>query len=141
MKNKILAIDSNIFIYHFEANPLYVPFTARVFQKILSSSFYGLTSIISLIEALSFPAPQELLDSIEESFKTLPNFTLCDVTEDIGVEAARIRREYGFRLPDSIQLATGLVKKANFFITNDTRLQNFKELKVVLLKNFSTLLD
>ena len=58
-----------------------------------------------------------------------------NVDRTITVEAARIRREYGFRLPDSIQLATALFGKANALITNDERLKKFKELKVINLKD------
>lgn len=137
MKNKILALDSNIFIYHFEAHPLYILATKQVFKELINKSSYGITSIISLIEALSYPSPPNVLSKIEEKFKTLPNFTLHEVSEEIGLEAARIRRTYDFRLPDSIQLATALLKKADVFITNDARLRKFKETEVVLLTNFT----
>ena len=137
MKNKILALDSNIFIYHFEENPSYIEYTSHIFNVLINGHSRGITSIISLIEALSYPSPRSVLSKIEEKFKTLPNFTLYEVTEDIGLETSRIRREYGLRLPDSIQLATAFLKKADVFITNDARLQKFKEIKVVLLANFT----
>lgn len=136
MKNNLIALDSNIFIYHFEANPAYTSSTNHVFTKLINGSCHGITSVISLIETLSFPSSQEVLEAIEEGFRTLPNFTICDINQEIGIEASRIRRTYGFRLPDSIQLATCLYKKANIFITNDVKLLKFKEIEVVLLKNF-----
>lgn len=137
MKNKVIALDSNIFIYHFEKNPQYISFTRLVFKGIINKSFHGISSVISLIEVLSYPAPDDVLLVLEDKFRSLPNFTLFDITKEIGSEAARIRRRYGFRLPDSIQLATARVNKADSFITNDARLQKFKEIKVILLPNFS----
>ncbi len=136
MKNKILALDSNIFIYHFEENPSYIEYTNRLFKVIINGDYRGITSIISAIEALSYPSPPSVLSKIEEKFKTLPNFTQYEVTEDIGLEAARIRRNNGFRLPDSIQLATAIMAKADVLITNDARLQKFRDIDVVLLKKF-----
>ncbi len=136
MKNKTLALDSNIFIYHFEEHPEYIAHTSQIFQELINASAHGLTSTISLIETLSYPAPPDLLMKIKERFKILPNLTIFDVTEEIAIEAAKIRRTYGFRLPDSVQLATAVTKKANTFITNDTRLKKFKEIKVALLEEF-----
>lgn len=135
MKSKLLALDSNIFIYHFEANPSYVSYTSQIFNNLINASSRGMTSIISLIETLSYPSPQILLDQIEESFKTLPNFVIYDINQAIGIEAAKIRRIYRIRLPDAIQLATAIYGKADFFITNDSKLQNFKDMKVILLEN------
>ncbi len=137
MKNKILALDSNIFIYHFEANPLFISHTAFIFDSLINKSNAASTSIISLIETLSYPSPQIILNQIEESFRTLPNFTLHNINQEIALLAARIRRTYKFRLPDAVQLATALYTKADIFITNDVKLQGFNEIKVVQLKEFS----
>lgn len=133
MRNKILALDSNIFIYHFEANPRYTSYTTHVFNTIINKSNTGITSIISLIETLSYPSPQTVLDQIEESFKTLPNFTMYDINQEIASQAAQIRRNYKIRLPDAVQLATALYAKADIFITNDSKLQGFNEIKIIQL--------
>lgn len=135
MRNKLLSLDSNIFIYHFEKNLAFVPYTNHIFNNLITTSSRGITSIISLIETLSYPSPQNILEQIEESFRTIPNFTIYNVTEEISIEAAKIRRIYKFRLPDAIQLATAVYGKADIFITNDAKLQSFKETKVILLKD------
>ena len=134
MKNKVLALDSNIFIYHFEANPLFTQYTTFIFNSIVNKSNTASTSIISLIETLSYPSPQIILDQIEESFRTLPNFTIYNINQEIALQTARIRRAYKFRLPDSVQLATALTTKADIFITNDLKLQSFNEIKIVQLE-------
>jgi len=139
MKNKLLALDSNIFIYHFEENPLFTTQTSAIFTLFIKGFSRGITNIISIIEVLSYPAPKNLLREREEDFKTLPNFTIYEINHEIAVEAARIRRAYGIRLPDAIQLATALLGKADIFITNDTKLQNFKDIKVVLLTDIKNI--
>ena len=132
-KHKLVGLDTNIFIYHFEDNPGFAAFTQIIFVNLSQGKFQAVTSVISIIEALSYPSPPQVLENIEEGFITMPNLTMYDVTHDIAIEAARIRRIYKFRLPDSVQLATTLKSKAQAFISNDDRLKSFKELPIILL--------
>lgn len=130
---KNIALDSNVFIYHFEGNLEFTPFTDKIFEKLTLGEVKAVTSIISLIETLSYPAPSQVIKDITDAFLGIPNLNIFDVNEQIAFEAARIRREYRFRLPDSIQLATAKLNKAQAFVSNDARLKQFNELKVMLL--------
>lgn len=132
-KFKKIGLDSNIFIYHFEENPEFVQKTQIIFGRLSLNKLKAVTSIISIIEALSYPSPPDVLKGIEEGFKTLPNLATLEVDHNIALEAARIRREYKFRLPDSVQLATAKLSKAQAFVSNDERLKRFTELKIILL--------
>ena len=129
---KFTGLDSNIFIYQFEANPEFNSITNTIFDRLSKNKLKAVTSIISLIESLSFPSPDIVLTKIKEGF-TVPNLTVLEVNREIGLEAARIRREYSLRLGDAVQLATATYSKAKAFITNDTRLKKFTELEVILL--------
>lgn len=129
---KFVGLDSNIFIYQFEANSEFLHITNKIFDRLFKNKLKAATSIISLIESLSYPSPETVLDQIKEGF-TMPNLTVLEINMKIGLEAARIRREYGLRLGDAVQLATALSAKTQVFITNDDRLKKFKELKVILL--------
>ena len=104
-----------------------------MFEKAEQRKFKIKTSVISIIEALSFPSSKPVLNKIKEEFDTLPNFEAFSIGREIGENAARIRRKYKFLLPDSIQLATALYSKSDIFITNDKRLRKFKEIPVILL--------
>ena len=132
---KKVALDSNIFIYNLEQNSDYIKYTDDIFSRLISKKLRGITSIISLTEILSFPATENVEGKIIESFLDTPNLKVFDVNLFIATEAARIRREYGFRLPDSIQLATAKLNKAQAFISNDERLKKFKEIIVIRLKD------
>ena len=66
-------------------------------------------------------------------FLETPNLKIKNLDSEIAIEAARIRRKYGFQTPDAIELATAVVAKADAFITNDKRLMKFNEIKVKLL--------
>lgn len=130
---KNIALDSNVFIYQFEENPDFISFTTKVFEKLKNGDCKAITSVISIIEALSYPSPPKVVREISKCFLSLPNLTIFDVNQQISFEAAKIRRKYGFRLPDSIQLATAKINKAKIFISNDQRLKKFKGVKVILL--------
>lgn len=130
---KLVGLDSDIFIYHFEDNPRFNSFTEKIFEKLLEGWTKGTTSVISLIETLSYPLSPKLVKEINDAFLSIPNLHVVDVDHDIGFEAAKIRREYGFRLPDSIQLATALQAKVQAFVTNDQKLKRFKRLPIILL--------
>lgn len=130
---KLIALDSNIFIYNLEQNRRWVRYTDIIFQSLISKRLKAVTSIVSLIEMLSFPTTDKLEKQLIEDFYETPGLRIFEIDQKISVEAARIRRKYKFRLPDSIQLATAKLGKAKAFISNDKRLKNFKELKIILL--------
>lgn len=132
-KHNIIALDSNIFIYHFEDNPDFVPYTQKIFDRVTQTNIKIITSIVSVIEALSYPSPPQVIKLIEQSFQSTPNLAILNVDHDIAVEAANIRRNYGFRLPDAVQLATAKYTKADAFIGNDRKFKQFKEIPVILL--------
>lgn len=132
-KIKKVSLDSNIFIYNLENNPQFVLYTDKIFKKLIENKLKASTSIISLIELLSFPNTENLANKIAEDFYETPNLSVVDITAEVAKKAAQIRRDYKYKLPDSIQLATALLSKSQVFITNDQKLKSFKGLKVILL--------
>ena len=134
VNNNLVALDSNIFIYNLEGNSEFVKFTDSIFKKLLANKLKAVTSIVSLIEILSFQKTSNVAKQLTEDLFSTPNLEVFDVNQEIAVEAAKIRREYGFRLPDAIQLATAKCANTEIFITNDQKLKKFKLLKVILLK-------
>lgn len=132
-KIKRVGLDTNVFSYQFHQDPTFGPITKPLFDLLSTDQLQGITSIVTLIEILSVKAPRAKIRRLEDLFSRTPNLEILDVDHNIATEAAEIRRKYGFRLPDAIQLATAKFGKAKAFITNDQRLKVFKDLKVVLL--------
>lgn len=130
---KKIALDSNLFIYHFEDNAAFAPYTNKIFTSLCQGRLKAVTSTVSIIETLSYPSPPKVIRSIAEAFLNIPNLEIIEVNQHVALEAARIRRKYGFRLPDSVQLATATLNKAEAFISNDQRLKRFQQCKIVLL--------
>jgi predicted nucleic acid-binding protein len=130
-----LGLDTNIFIYHLYNHEIFGKEATNVFRQLETKTHNAITSIITLTELLAFKTPESEVKRLHQIFNEIPSLKIFDVDEEISLEAARIRRHYDFRLPDSIQLATSLVNKTDVFITNDKSLQKFRELEVKLLRS------
>lgn len=132
-KFTLVGLDTNIFIYHFHQRSPFTTFTDVIFNALAENKLNAVTNLITLIELLSLKTQTGKIKELEEAFDTTPNLKVFGVDRDIAIEAAKTRRKYGFRLPDSVQLATALKAKAQAFISNDERLKIFKELPIILL--------
>ena len=133
-KYRLVALDSNIFIYHFEDNQEFKLPVDLIYQGLIKTTIRAVTSVVSVIEALSYPMPDVVVKEIEEAFKNTPNLQILDVNYEIAREAAKIRRKYRtLRLPDAVQVASARFARAQIFITNDKRIKIFKELPIKLL--------
>lgn len=130
---KTVALDSNIFSYQFHQDPTFGPLAKQVFEAASQDKLQVVTSVITLIEVLSVKAPLSKLAQLKELLLRTPNLIIVDVNQDLAIEAARIRRKYGFRTPDAIQLATAKLTRVKAFLTNDQKLKSFKALKIILL--------
>lgn len=130
---QVVGIDTNIFIYYYEQHPQFGFSAKSIFALLVQNKTKAVTSVITLIELFSLQAPLTNIDRLESFYLATPNLTTCEVSRTIAKKAAEIRRNYRFRLPDAIQLATAVLAKADIFITNDQKLQAFQEIKVVLL--------
>lgn len=130
-----ITVDTNIFIYFLDRESPFYPKAEKLFQYVAKQKISIFTSVLTLTEVLSLSAPPTMLINLENELALIPNLTIVDVNRTIAKEAASIRRNYRFRTPDAIQLATAVLVKANAFVTNDDRLKRFKRLPVVLLNN------
>jgi predicted nucleic acid-binding protein len=134
MKNKLVGLDTNVFIYYFQQHPQLGESAKHIFSQLVAHKTKAVTSTITMIEMLSFKESEAESIQLRDFLLEIPNLTISDVTGEVSVEAARIRRTYGFRLPDAVQLATCLLQKVDLFITNDRGLKTFKELPIVFLE-------
>lgn len=132
---KLFALDTNIFAYYLDRQSSFYAKAEELLRFIDDNRLRMVTSIITLTELLSLNAEREILEKLENEFYSAPNLSVIDVNRVIAREAAEVRREYGFKLPDAVQLAAALSVKAKVFITNDQRLKAFKKLKVISLSD------
>ena len=138
LSGHLLAIDSMVFIYYLDPKDEHLHLTSQqVIELLLKKKSQGITSVVSVLETLSpshYLTDQDRLENYSLFFHSIPNLKLIEVSWDIALEAARLRRENrSLRTPDSIQIATALIHNASVFITNDNRLKNlsFPNLKII----------
>lgn len=122
----LIAIDTNIFIYHLESHTTFGPAAKRLFQSLESGQLKAVASIITYTEVLTLPARaqnESLVKKYRELLSNFPNLTLVPVNPEIGFEAARLRGKYPkLKLMDTFILATALNQEVEVLVTEDTRL-------------------
>ena len=132
-KYTFVGLDTNVFSYHLHQDPLFGHIAKEIFDLLSIGQLQAVTSIITLIEILSVKAPANKIKGLKELFSEIPNLKTVEVNSAIAIKAAEIRRTYGFRTPDAIQLATAIYEKADVFITNDEKLTRCKGVKILLI--------
>ncbi|MCX5750065.1 MAG: PIN domain-containing protein [Candidatus Saganbacteria bacterium] len=135
-ENSLVALDTALFIYHFEKENNFFPVTSFVFEQIESGRISAVTTVISLAEILVKPMQLGSVQAIEDYqiiLNNFPHLTILNIDQKLTFVAAELRASYGVKLPDALQIAGGLVSGANIFLTNDKKLKKVKEIKVITL--------
>jgi len=141
-KYRIVGIDTAAFIYHFEENEEYLPFTNILFRMIENGKIRGVTSTITLMEILVKPKKEgneEAANEYKFILQTFPNLEIRQVDAEVAERAADIRARYGVRLPDALQVAASLTNNADAFITNDKELKKIREIETIIMKEALTM--
>lgn len=137
LRGKVVFLDTAPLIYFIEKNSRYLDVVKPVIELIVSQQAKGMTSTITLLEVLVLPL-REGNKKLAEKYKTIllssNDLETCEISNTISERAAIIRAKYGFKTPDSLQLATAIVRKADYFLTNDTALKQANEIKVIVLE-------
>jgi len=137
----LVAIDTPVFIYHFEKNQVYFNLTKEIFSKLDDDQldFAAVTSVITLLEISVKPIKESRNDVLAEySTKLLydEKLTTFFLDETIALRAAELRAKYAIKTPDAIQIATAIIANADAFITNDKSLEKVEECTVLILDEY-----
>lgn len=139
LRGKVVFLDTAPLIYFIEKNSHYLDVVKPVIELIVSQQAKGMTSTITLLEVLVLPL-REGNKKLAEKYKTIllssNDLETCEISNAISERAAIIRAKYGFKTPDSLQLATAIMRKADYFLTNDTALKQVNEIKVIILEEY-----
>lgn len=137
VKEKIIGIDTVVFIYHLEAHPDYVDTTEYIFKLIETAKYAAVTSVITLIEILVKPMRKgngAAAMDYRDLLLSFPNLKMVNVDVKISETASYLQAKYGIKTPDAIQIATVICQGSKSFITNDESLKKVEEIKVLLLE-------
>ncbi len=135
-KGKILFLDTAPLIYFIEGRTEYQSVLVKIFSSIDKGEYAFISSTITLLEVLVKPVKENRLDIVEkytELLTTSKGIDVFDITISVAKEAAKIRAKYSLKTPDAIQLATAIIFGADLFLTNDNRLKQVTEIKIVML--------
>ena len=131
-----IALDTVIFIYWIEENPMYLSQVEPLFRAIDRGEIEVVTSAITLLEVLDVPyraGKVALAERYEQLLTRASHLRLVDIDRQQLRAAAQLRAVHGVRTPDALQLAAGLATRATTMITNDRRLPGIPGLEVLQL--------
>jgi predicted nucleic acid-binding protein len=135
-----LFIDTSPVIYFIEAHPQFGPLAKEVVASFQSGNLNAFSSVITLTEVLPKPiesGDEKLAKKFAEFLKHGKNLTMIEISEKIAESAGKLRGRYSFlRAIDAIQISAAINVGADAFLTNDTKLKQIKEIKVLVLKDF-----
>ncbi len=136
--DRIVGIDTMVFIYHVEEHPVYCRITESFFDAVEKGRHTAVTSVITLLEMLVKPKIEnnpEAVKDYRDTLLTFPNLKILDVDMRVSDTASDLRAKYNIRTPDAIQIATAILAGAGTFLTNDESLKRVREIKVSLLED------
>ena len=136
--HRLVALDTSVWIYHFEGSAGLGQAADRVLEAIAQGRIEAVASELVLLELLVAPLKkdeQDVADEIELTLQHFPHLQLAPVTRAVLVRAAGIRARYGLRTPDAIMLATAVESGATLAVTNDSAWRKVDELEVLLLQD------
>jgi len=137
---KIVALDTNVFVYQLLEHPTYVPLTDLILRAVDTGQLQGVTTTITLAEVLTMAeqaANFQAAVDYEAYLTMFPNLTLLPMDVPLAKIAARVRAQFKCKLPDAIQVAAAIMMKADVLITNDRDLQRkISEPTIALLSDF-----
>jgi len=133
-----LYLDTNCFIYLFENHPVFGHPARNLFSAIDRGEYKALSSSLTLLEVMAGPIKcgrEALASEYAELITTFPNLTLHDMNQDVACRAASFRAS-GVKTPDAIHLATAVLYKANYVVTEDRRLHKTEGVRAMALSSF-----
>lgn len=138
--HRLIALDTSVWIYHFEGAPAYGRAADSVLEAISQGQIEAVASELVLLELLVAPlkkGAQDVADEIEMTLLHFPHLQLAPVTRAVLLRAAEIRARYGLRTPDAVMVATAIESGATLSVTNDSAWRKVREIEVVLLRNLA----
>lgn len=113
---------------------------AAVFDQLAQRRIVGVTSVVTLAEALVLPllrGDTRLAQAYQRLFQRAGPLRLEPIRRATAEHAADLRARYNLRAPDALQLAAALRSGCQAFLTNDVRLKRVTEVRMSVLDELS----
>ena len=139
LRGRVVGLDTAPLIYYVEERAPYLETVDPFFAALTAGEFRAVTSILTLSEVLVQPMNHNdtpLVDRYRDIILHTPGLVTMRVSRRIAERAAAIRADHRrVRLPDAVQLATALIGRADFFLTNDIALPSLPGLKMLVVED------
>ena len=93
LRHATIALDTSVFIYHFEDNPRYRLLTASILTLVEGGRIHAVTSVITLMELTVQPWRLQM-DGLARQYEALlvnfPHLTLADVDRCYGATCGAV---------------------------------------------------
>ena len=128
-----IYLDSATVIYTVEQVS---PFAAVVDSRLSDREIVTVTSDLTRLECRVKPLRDEnaaVLRDFDDYFEGAVE-SVVPLSREVVDLATGIRARYGFKAPDSLHLAAAVWSKCQVFLTNDHRLDRFREVAIEVLQ-------
>lgn len=134
-------LDTAPIIYYIEAHEQYAPLMKEVINYLKIGDLTAFTSVITITEVLPKPVSKNQTQLIDKFLKFLrkgKNVNLIEISPDIAESAGRLRGKYdSLKTMDAIRISAAISVGADAFITNDVKLKQVREVKAIVLKDYT----
>lgn len=131
---KKVFFDTAPFIYFLENDGDFKLKAKKVFSDYEKADFF--TSTVTVGEYLTGAFKNNDEQNASDFRNTIKDydFEVIQISWSIAEEAARIRAKYkGFKMMDSLQLASAKVSGCDLFVSNDIQLKQYEDVNVLIL--------
>lgn len=127
----VVLVDTAPIIYTLESHRALATRFAPLFQRHADGDLALAVTTVTVAEVLAGP-----LEAGEEALAkryraALESWLVVDFTSEIAETAARLRGQYGLKLPDAIQLASALAINADALVTHARDFERVKGIRVL----------
>ena len=132
-----VALDTSIFIYYLQDDPVYSPGLRPLFDALRDGKLTAVTSGITLVEVLVVPlraGDLALADRYEALLTRSRGLKMIDLDREVLRGAAQLRAmRPSLRRPDALHLSAALRTRCSSFVTNDRGLPQLAGVRIVVL--------
>ena len=134
-RHRVIGLDTNVLIAHFEQAALYAKTASRLLQEFETTNARGMLSVITIPEVLIRPIRLKN-DSLRDQYERLVfggRFELAPITQSVAEHAAVIGGRSKLQTLDALIVASLIEAGATGFVTADQDFKHVTELDVLVL--------
>jgi len=140
MKGRHVYLDTNIFIYFLDRNPIFFSGASLFIEAAVSGDIIAHTGDITIAETLVKPYQTDNINMVDnfKAFFTTPDLFSIE-SHDAGTFelAAELRAKRGMKFVDALHYATALRADCQFFVTNDNGIASSEGMEVISISDFT----